>query len=142
MTVFWLALAIVFAVAEILTVAFFALFVTIAALGAAAASALGADLLLQGGVFAILAVLGLLLARPPLLRYVRGRQSPAGLSGAQEMIGRTGLVTEAIQGEHRPGHVEIMGERWPAVSADGQPVKAGLEVRVVEIRRATLVVAP
>ena len=141
MTVLWVAVAIVFAVAEMLTLAFFAVFVTVAALGAAIAAALGADLLWQGIVFGALAVLGLVVARPPLLHHLRGRR-PAQLSGAQEMIGRTGVVIDAIRGSHRPGHVEIMGERWPAVSASGEPVKAGQEVRVVEIRRATLVVAP
>ncbi len=142
MTVAWVVVAIVFAVAEVLTVALFALFVTVAALGAAVAAALGADLRGQGIVFLALALLGLLLARPPLMRYLHRRQAPAQLAGAQEMIGRTGLVTEPIRGDHRPGHVEIMGESWPAISVDGEPVKAGQQVRVVEIRRATLVVAP
>jgi membrane protein implicated in regulation of membrane protease activity len=142
MTVLWIVVAIVFAVAEMLTVAFFAVFVTAAALAAAVAAALGADLLAQGIVFFAVAVGGILLARPPLMRYLRRRQEPAQLSGAQEMIGRTGLVTDPIRDGQRPGHVDIMGERWPAVSADGEPLKAGLEVRVVEIRRATLVVAP
>lgn len=142
MAVLWLAVAILAAVAEVVTVAFFAVFVSIAALGAAAAAAFGLDVLVQAGVFLVLAVLGIAVARPPLLGYLRGRQTPAQLSGAQEMIGRTAVVTEPIRDGHRPGHVDIMGERWPAVSADGQPVKAGQQVRVVDIRRATLVVAP
>ncbi len=141
-TVLWIAVAIVFAVAEVLTVAFFALFVTVAALGAAVAAALGLDILWQAIVFFVLAVVGLLGGRPPLMRYLRRRRAPALASGAQVMIGRTALVTDAISDAHQPGHVQIMGERWPAISADGSPIKAGQQVLVLEIRNATLVVAP
>ena len=141
--VFWIVAALAFAVGEVVTGAFFAVFLTIAAIGAAAAAALGFDLLVQGIVFAVVAVLGILLARPPLMAWVhrRHRGAPIVLSGAQEMIGRTGLVIDAIKGAHQVGHVKIMGERWPAITADGSPVKEGAEVRVVDIHNATLVVA-
>ena len=143
MLIFWVVAALAFAVGEVVTLGFFALFLSIAAIGAAVAAGLGASLLVQGIVFAVLAVGGVLLARPPLLRWVqhRNRATSATLSGAQEMIGRTGLVIEAIKGPHQGGHVKIMGERWPAITADGSPVKEGAEVRVVDIRNATLVVS-
>jgi membrane protein implicated in regulation of membrane protease activity len=139
--VFWIAIAIVFAVAEVLTVAFFALFVTIAALGAAVAAAAGLDIVGQSIVFFVLAVVGLVVGRPPLMRYLRRRRPPALPTGAQVMVGRTALVTDPIPDAHQPGHVQIMGERWPAISADGSPIKAGQQVLVLEIRNATLVVA-
>ncbi|HEX6350425.1 MAG TPA: NfeD family protein [Candidatus Dormibacteraeota bacterium] len=143
MWIFWVVVALAFAAGEVVSLAFFAVFLTLAALGAAAAAAMGGDLLVQGLVFTVLAVGGVVLARPPLLRWMhyRYRATPATLSGAQEMIGRTGLVTDAIKGGHQTGHVKIMGERWPAVTADGSQVREGAEVRVVEIRNATLVVS-
>ena len=143
MLIFWILVALAFAVGEVLTTAFFALFLTIAAIGAAAAAALGLDLLVQAILFAALSVLGILVARPPLMAWAQRRYhgAPIVLSGAQEMIGRTGLVTDSIKGAHQAGHVKIMGERWPAITADGSPVKEGAEVRVVEIRDATLVVS-
>jgi len=143
MLIFWVVVALAFAVGEVLTLAFFAVFLCVAALGAAAAAGTGGDLLVQAIVFAILAVVGLVVARPPLLRlmHYRRRGTPTTLSGAQEMIGRTGLVTDPIKGPHQAGHVKIMGERWPAVTADGSPVREGAEVRVVDIHNATLVVS-
>ncbi|SRR5581483_4891478 len=143
MVVLWIVVALAFAVVEVMTTALFAVFLAVAAVGAAAAAWLGWGLLVQGAVFFVLAVAGVAVARPPLLRYLaRRRIVVPTLSGAQEMIGRTAVVTEPIPGANQPGHVEIMGERWPAVSADGNPVKEGREVTVVDIRRATLVVAP
>jgi len=143
MLIFWVVAALAFAVGEMVTLGFFALFLSVAAAGSAVAAALGANLLVQGLVFAVLAVGGVLVARPPLLRWVhyRRRGTGATLSGAEEMIGRTGLVIESIKGPHQGGHVKIMGERWPAITADGSPVKEGAEVRVVEIRNSTLVVS-
>ena len=143
MLIFWVVVALAFAVGEMVSLAFFAAFLCLAALGAAAAAAAGGDLLVQGIVFAALALGGVVLARPPLLRWMhyRYKATPATLSGAQEMIGRTGLVTDPIKGGQQSGHVKIMGERWPAVTADGSPVREGAEVRVVEIRNATLVVS-
>jgi membrane protein implicated in regulation of membrane protease activity len=143
MVIFWVVVALAFGVGEMVTLAFFAAFLSLAAVGAAVAAAAGGDLLVQGVVFTALAVGGVVLARPPLLRWMhyRYRATPATLSGAQEMIGRTGLVTDPIKGAHQAGHVKIMGERWPAVTADGAPIREGAEVRVVEIRNATLVVS-
>jgi membrane protein implicated in regulation of membrane protease activity len=143
MLIFWIVVALAFAVGEVLTTGFFALFLTIAAIGAAVTAAFGLDLLVQGIVFAVLSVVGILVARPPLMAWARHRYrgGPVVLSGAQEMIGRTGLVIDSIKGAHQAGHVKIMGERWPAVTADGSPVKEGAEVRVVDIHDATLVVS-
>ncbi|HEX6547517.1 MAG TPA: NfeD family protein [Candidatus Dormibacteraeota bacterium] len=139
----WLVIAIAFLVAEVATLAMFAIFVTVAALGAAAAAAVGESLISQSVVFFLLAVLGIFVARPLLLRYLRHRQSRVPvLSGAQEMIGRTAVVTDPIGGPTAAGHVRIMGEQWRAVSADGSPLSTGQEVQVVEIRNTTLVVAP
>jgi membrane protein implicated in regulation of membrane protease activity len=143
MLIFWIVAALAFAVGEVVTTAFFAVFLAIAAMGAAVAAAFGLDLLVQGLVFGVLAVVGILVARPPLIAWARRRHAdaPVVLSGAQEMIGRTGLVIDSIKGAHEAGHVKIMGERWPAVTADGSPVKEGAEVRVVDIHDATLVVS-
>jgi membrane protein implicated in regulation of membrane protease activity len=56
------------------------------------------------------------------------------------MIGQVVLVVDAIAGPHQRGHVRVAGEDWPALTRDGRPVEAGESVRVVDIRRATLVV--
>src|SRR5262245_34588527 len=91
-------------------------------------------------VFAVVSLLGIGAVRPPLMHYLQHRHSPEVLSGATAMIGQTALVVDPIGGPHERGHVRIAGEDWPALTRDGRPVGAGESVRVVEIRRATLVV--
>ena len=140
MTLLWIAIALVFAIVEVLTVGLFAGFVSLGAIGAAIAAFIGDDIVSQSVTFAVVAILGIAVVRRPLLAYLQQRAGPLVLSGAAAMIGQTALVVDAIAGPHERGHVRIAGEDWPALTRDGQPVEAGASVRVVEIRRATLVV--
>ena len=140
MTLLWIAVALVFAIAEVLTVGLFAGFISLGAVAAAVVAFVGDDIVAQAVAFAAVSVFGILLVRRPLLGYLQRRAGPLVLSGAAAMIGQTALVVDAIGGPHERGHVRIAGEDWPALSRDGQHVEAGVSVRVVEIRRATLVV--
>ena len=140
MTVFWIAVALVFAIVEVGTVALFAAFLSLGAVAAAVAAFTGADPVTQVIVFAVAAIAGVLLVRRPLLIYLRARHTPELLSGAASMIGQTAVVVDAIRGPHERGHVRIAGEDWPALTRDGSPVPTGKAVQVVDIRRATLVV--
>lgn len=136
MVVAWIASALILAVVEIGTVAFYAAFLTVGALAAALAAAFGADVFVQAVVFLAVSVIGIVAVRPVMVR----RQGPRPVSGARGMIGQTAKVTDTIESEHERGHVELAGEQWPAVSDDGRPIKADATVTVVDIRGATLVV--
>jgi membrane protein implicated in regulation of membrane protease activity len=140
LTLLWISIALVFAIVEVLTVSLFAGFVSLGALGAAIAAFVGDDIVSQAIVFAIVALLGIVAVRRPLVAYLQARAGPHVLSGAAAMIGQTALVVDAIRGADGTGHVRIAGEDWPALALDGEPLAVGVAVRVVEIRRATLVV--
>jgi membrane protein implicated in regulation of membrane protease activity len=138
---FWIFVAIAFAIAEILTIALFALFITIGALGAAVASLLGFNLLVQAIVLGVLGVAGILIARPYLIdRLHIGR--PTLRSGADSMVGQRAVLTDPIRGEGEPGHVKIAGELWPAITEDGTPLPATTPVIVTALRSTTLIVRP
>lgn len=138
---FWLALALVFAIAEVATAGVVAAFPALGALAAAAAAILGLGPVGQVVIFAAVTVLGLVAARRPIMRYLRSRSSPLVRSGAASMIGARAVLTESIGADHR-GHVRIQGESWPARTSDGLPLAAGEQVRVVRIEGATLIVEP
>jgi membrane-bound serine protease (ClpP class) len=53
------------------------------------------------------------------------------------MVGQTGLVKTPLDPE---GHVQVDGELWQAVAADG-PVAAGEQVRITGVDGLTLTVA-
>ena len=137
---FWLILAVALVVAEILTLAFYAAFLALAAAGAAIASLLGIGLPFEAIVFGLVGVGGIFLGRPPLMRWLSERREPVLRSGAENMIGQAAVLSEPIQGTDRPGHCRIAGESWPAVTTDGRPLPAGTPVRVRALRRTVLVV--
>ena len=96
MTFIWLAVALAFGVAEMLTLAFFALFFVVGALAAAATAQLGVSQVGQIVVFAVVSVVGVVVARPPMMNYLkRRRTTPDVLSGAQAMIGRGPRISSA-----------------------------------------------
>ena len=140
MTVFWIAVALIFAITEVATVALFAGFLSVGAVAAAIAAFAGADLVSQSVVFLGASLLGIVIVRRPLLAYLRERHGPEMLSGAAAMIGQTAIVVDPIKGPHERGHVRIAGEDWPALSRDGSAVAEGKAVQVVDINRTTLVV--
>ena len=140
MTFVWLAVALAFGVAEVITTAFYAIFIVIAALAAAVAAQLGAPVPVQVIVFAVTAIVGVVAARPPVMHYLERRKGSGLVSGAQSMVGEQAPVTDDILDAHHPGHVRIGGESWPALSEDGSPIAAGSTVRIVGLRQATLVV--
>jgi membrane protein implicated in regulation of membrane protease activity len=122
-----------------MTVAFFAVFITIGALGAAVASLLGFGLLVQAIVLGVLGVAGIMIARPFLVdRLHIGR--PTLRSGADSMVGQQAVLLEPILGVGQPGHLKIAGELWPALTDDGSPVPANTLVVVTALRSTTLIV--
>jgi membrane protein implicated in regulation of membrane protease activity len=136
---FWVIVAIAFAVVEVMTVAFFAVFITIGALGAAVAALLHFNLLVQTIVLGVIGIAGIMIARPFLVdRLHIGR--PTLRSGADSMVGQQAVLLEPILGVGQPGHVKISGELWPALTDDGSPVPANTLVVVTALRSTTLIV--
>jgi membrane protein implicated in regulation of membrane protease activity len=141
MTFVWLAVALAFAVAEMLTLAFYAVFFVIGGVAAAIAALIGVPEVGQVIVFCAVSVAGVLAARPALMRYLKRGHSDEVKSGAQAMIGLEAPVVEEIGGAHQPGHVRVAGESWPAISSDGSAIGEGSTVRIDGLRQATLVVS-
>jgi membrane-bound serine protease (ClpP class) len=60
-------------------------------------------------------------------------------TGREDLIGRHAKVKEALS---PAGQVFIEGERWKAVSEDGQPIAVGADVVIKRLEELTLIVAP
>lgn len=133
----WLALALLLAVIEVATVAFFAAFLAAGAVASAAAAALGFGPILQALVFVLVSVTGLLVGRPPLKRWLQ--MTRAYPSGALELIGRTAVCTDTVRPAPHFGHARIDGEVYLAESLSGE-LRTGSEVVIRELRGTTLVV--
>jgi membrane protein implicated in regulation of membrane protease activity len=137
--VFWILLAVVLSVGEILTLSFFMAPFAGGALVAALADALGAGVVLSIGVFIVTSLLMLLVVRPIARSH---RRMPAPLrTGTAALVGRSALVLERISNNEAVGCVKIDGEVWTARAYDDDDVyDIGERVEVVEIRGATALV--
>jgi membrane protein implicated in regulation of membrane protease activity len=133
----WLIAAGVLAIAEALSIDLFLIMLAGAALATAGVAALGAPVLLQVGVFAVVA-LGLVGVVRPIAK--RRLQLPASeLTGIERLHGRNAVVTRTV--DAHGGRVRLAGEEWSAESFDpNQVLPVGATVQVMEIRGATAVV--
>jgi membrane protein implicated in regulation of membrane protease activity len=141
MIIFWLVAGGVLLGVEIISLVFFAAFLGVGSFAAAIAAALGADTWLQVLVFVLVALLGILLGRPPLMRALRSHQHTS-LPGVQGLVGQRAVTVDVVGDEHHPGHALLAGERWLAVTDAGQPLRPDLAVTVAAVRGTTLVVHP
>src|SRR5207244_11853539 len=102
---FWVIVAIAFAIAEVMTVAFFAACIALGALGAAIASLLGFNLLVQAIVLGVIGVAGLFVVRPYLVARVHvGRPAPRWR--ADSLGGHAAVLLAPIRGAGRARRVE------------------------------------
>jgi membrane protein implicated in regulation of membrane protease activity len=136
----WAVLCVVLVVLEATTTAFVALYFAVAALATAVLAAIGLAFGLQLAAFGLIAIGGLLLTRPALMRAAR--RGPELRTGVDAMRGQHGLVTKAIA-DFDPGLVKVGGELWTARSYfEGEEIPEGARVEVVEVKGVTALVIP
>ncbi|GIF12089.1 NfeD family protein [Actinoplanes teichomyceticus] len=138
--VIWIVLAVALAIGEAFTATILIIFFAAGAAAAAVAAALGANLLLQVIVFALVSGLSVAAVRPLIMRHARSAlESGDTPFGIEAMEGHHGTVLEDVDADH--GQIRIEGEIWQARSFDGRETfPAGQRVRVVKIRGATALV--
>jgi membrane protein implicated in regulation of membrane protease activity len=140
-TVVWIILAAVLGVAEMLTLTAALGLLAVAALAAAATAAVGGDAVVQFGVFAVIAVAGLVVVRPLVGRRLQVRRGPQHQFGVAALVGRQARVVQEVTGH--AGRVRIGGEEWTARAYDEtQVIPAGATVDVIKIEGATALVYP
>ncbi|HEV8172878.1 MAG TPA: NfeD family protein [Actinoplanes sp.] len=138
--VLWIVLAIALAIGEAFTATLLVIMFAAGALAAAGAAALGAPLLLQVIVFALVSGLSVGAIRPIIIRHARSAleagETPFGL---EAMEGSHGMVLEEVNADS--GMIKIDGELWQARSFDGnEKYLPGERVRVLRVRGATAIV--
>jgi membrane protein implicated in regulation of membrane protease activity len=136
----WLALALVAAVVEILSLSLVFLMVAGGAAAAALVAALGGSPPLAVLTFA--ATTGLLFVgvRPLLMKY-SPQGGPGTVTGAAALVDREAIVLQEVTSSE--GLVKLAGEIWTARAAPSAGrLEVGSRVRVVAIAGATAVVTP
>ncbi len=134
----WLIVGIVMAVAEGLTVQMVAIWFAIGAVGASIAAVLGVAPIYQFLVFILLSCIALALTRPFVRKLMAHNKREA--TNADQVIGQSGIVRQAIDNDLGTGRVTAMGLDWTARAKDGQKIPEGEKVRVLAIEGVKLIV--
>lgn len=133
----WLALLIIFAVAEAATVGLTSVWFAVGSLGALVCALAGGNIWLQLGIFIVLSLVCLVALRPLAKQYLNNRVEP---TNADRVIGQEARVTQDIDNIQGTGAVTIGGVTWTARSEHDTPIPAGAMVRVLRIEGVKVMV--
>jgi membrane protein implicated in regulation of membrane protease activity len=137
MIIVWIVLAVIFAVAEGLTLSMITIWFTIGAAVSAIVAACSGSFWLQLIAFVAVSVILLIFTRPVLVKHLKvGREK----NNVEAIEGATGLVTEAIK-PFGSGLVKVNGIIWTAIGESPEfESPDGTTVEVVRIEGVKLIV--
>ena len=134
----WVALALVFAVIEMLSLDLFFLMLAISAGITAAISPFVDNMLIRTVIFVVICLILVLGLRPPLLKKLN-KSATGSVTNAEALVGAEVRVTQDVTSE--TGLVVLAGDTWTARTASGT-LPAGSHARVRAIEGATAIVDP
>jgi membrane protein implicated in regulation of membrane protease activity len=140
MAAVWLAVAILFGIAELASLDLILLMLAAGAIVGAISAGLGLPFVLQILLAGGASVAMLALVRPSVVK--RLHSGPELQLGHAKLVGRQALVTEDVT-SLTPGRVKLAGEIWSAEPYDDSlTIKAGETVEVLAMKGATVYVHP
>jgi len=137
---FWTLIGMICLILELTSGDFFLMCFSIGAFVTAVCSAFVPGFMVQIIIFVVASLLCLLFVRPVALKYFH-RKDPDRLSNVDAMVGRVGVVTEAIL-EGGYGRVKIDGDSWKACGANNIAIAKDTRVEVVSMASTIITVRP
>ena len=139
--ILWIVLGVILIIAEIFTLGFVLLGFGIGALAAALAGFLGAGLVGQFVIFAIVSIALTVFSRTIFASYYLHGDEDKIKTGSDSLPGQIGTVTGASRGALQSGEVKVFGSTWTAFPEPGElPLLEGEKVEVVRVKGASIYV--
>lgn len=135
----WIALAVLFAIIEAITLGINTIWFAIGAVVASIIAYVGGGLLLQIIVFLVVSILLLYFTRPLAIKKLKiGSEK----TNVDTLPGQIALVTSDIS-PHNTGQVKVQGQIWTAISEGiTDTLKQGETVSIIRVEGVKLIVAP
>lgn len=134
--ILWIALAIIFAIIEAVTMGLATIWFAAGALVSLIFAWLGFGSIAQIVIFFVSSIVFLALTRPIVVKYFKVGNVKTNVDS---LIGKKGIVIEVIT-EHSYGQVKINGQVWTAKGNDDKTIDRGQEIVVSSIEGVKLVV--
>ena len=135
--IIWIALIIIFAVVEIITVGLTSIWFAGGAVVALLVDAAGLGPVWQFAAFVIVSVILLVFTRPWALKYMKPRLVKTNYEAA---VDKNVCLTEAVDNIKGTGTAVLNGQEWTARSADDTVIPAGSLVVVDAVSGVKLLV--
>lgn len=137
----WLILAGFCFVIEMITVGFLIFWFGIGALFTMLISFLiPNNILLQLAIFVISSTLLIFLTKPFVEKFTKNDKKV--VTNAYSIIGKKGIVTQAIDPTQGVGQIKVGGEVWSAKTTDGSILKKDAQIEITEIEGVKAIVKP
>ena len=137
---FWLALLIIFIIAECLTVGLISIWFAGGALIAMFVALLGASTVWQIVVFLVVSAILLIITRPIAVKYINNKKEKTNY---QSVIGTVVKVIEKIDNLNQTGVAFADGKEWTARAIEDNIIlEKDTFAKVVEIEGVKLIVEP
>ena len=137
--ILWLALMVVFLVAEACSVSLVSLWFAVGSLGALIASTLNAPFWAQLLIFFVISGTLLACLRPFVKKFIKPKVTA---TNTDSVIGAEGYVTEDIDNLSARGQVKLGGMFWSARSTSGKPICKDTKITVDRIEGVKVFVSP
>lgn len=135
---YWLIAFVLLILIEIITVGLTTIWFAAGALAAFIVSLITTNILIQIVAFLSVSLATLFMIRPIAVKYLNQSREKTNIDS---IIGRSGIVTEAIDNLRAKGVVKVSGQEWTARSTDESvTIAEGSTVKVIEIQGVKLMV--
>lgn len=139
-SVTWLVLLVILLAVELATMGLTTIWFAGGSLAAFFVSLAGGSTMIQILVFLAVAVILLIFTRPFAVKYINRDRVK---TNADSLIGKTAVVTEAIDNLAGRGQVRVNGQMWTArTKNENQKIPADTKVKILEISGVKLIVEP
>ena len=136
---FWLIVAGIFFIGEILTTGFLIFWLGIGAILAMLVSFFTDNLIIQTAVFVISSCLLIFFTKPFVDKFITKNEKKVK-TNAYSIIGKVGIVIEEINPMLGTGLVKVGTETWSAISEDKSIIKKDAQIEIKEITGVKVVV--
>ena len=134
---FWLIVAGIFFIGEVITVGFLIFWLGIGALLAMIVSLFTSNIIIKTAVFVLSSTVLIFATKPFVKKFVDVKTTN---TNAFSIVGKKALVIKEINSVHSTGQIKINGEVWSAEAEDSEPIPEGTEVEILNIKGVKAIV--
>lgn len=138
MNTVWLIVAVIFAIAELMTTSLTLVWFSIGAIVLMVLSIFIESITIQILLFAVISITLLVISTKYFVDKDKSFKYNTNLQGIEQ---KRGVVKQEIP-PYRTGIVTLTGEDWTAISEDNEKIEVGKVVKIVRIEGVKLVVRP